>query len=92
IVAHGYGRSHGQNRKMLKQYNNEDLEDIDKLWLVPSDNALAVTFLDPRFKYFNWATSTERNKIQNLLEADSAQTNMEEENEVIHYVKFQKIK
>ncbi|CAG8506794.1 17789_t:CDS:2, partial [Gigaspora rosea] len=41
---------------------------MDKLWDSPSDIALVATFLDPRFKHFNWATSIERNKAQNLVE------------------------
>ncbi|RIB12011.1 hypothetical protein C2G38_2259465 [Gigaspora rosea] len=41
---------------------------MDELWDSPSDIALVATFLDPRFKHFNWATSIERNKAQNLVE------------------------
>ncbi|CAG8636807.1 6441_t:CDS:2 [Dentiscutata erythropus] len=41
---------------------------MDELWEAPSDIALVATFLDPRFKHFNWTTSIERNKAQNLVE------------------------
>ncbi|CAG8482617.1 10656_t:CDS:2, partial [Scutellospora calospora] len=40
---------------------------LDELWEVPTDIALVVTFLDPRFKHFNWATSVEQNRVQNLV-------------------------
>ncbi|CAG8471974.1 11262_t:CDS:2 [Cetraspora pellucida] len=40
---------------------------LDELWEVPTDIALVATFLDPRFKHFNWATSVERNRAQNLV-------------------------
>ncbi|CAG8613497.1 16996_t:CDS:2, partial [Dentiscutata heterogama] len=33
----------------------------------PTDIALVATFFDPRFKHFNWATSVERNRAQNLV-------------------------
>ena len=35
---------------------------LDELWSVLYDNALIVTFLDPRFKHFNWASNGEREK------------------------------
>ena len=40
---------------------------LDELWSVPSDNALIATFLDPRFKHFNWATNGERDKAYQLV-------------------------
>ena len=40
---------------------------LDELWSVPTDNALIATFLDPRFKHFNWATSGERDKAYRLV-------------------------
>ncbi|CAG8643892.1 15880_t:CDS:2, partial [Cetraspora pellucida] len=40
---------------------------LDELWEVPIDIALVVTFLDPRFKHFKWATSIEQNKALNLV-------------------------
>ena len=29
---------------------------MDELWAVSTDIALVATFLDPRFKHFNWST------------------------------------
>ncbi|CAG8731667.1 11925_t:CDS:1, partial [Cetraspora pellucida] len=40
---------------------------LDELWAVPTNIALVATFLDPRFKHFNWATSVERNRAQDLV-------------------------
>ena len=42
---------------------------LDELWSVLSDNALIATFLDPRFKHFNWASNGEREKAQELVKA-----------------------
>ena len=42
---------------------------LDELWSVPSDNALIATFLDPRFKHFNWAVSSERDKACQLVKS-----------------------
>ncbi|CAG8814571.1 28170_t:CDS:2, partial [Racocetra persica] len=51
---------------------NDELEDIYKVEYLPpvstTDIALVATFLDPRFKHFNWATTVERNKAQKLVE------------------------
>jgi hypothetical protein len=35
---------------------------MDELWAVPTDTALVATFLDPRFKHFNWSIAREENK------------------------------
>ncbi len=35
---------------------------MDELWAVPTDIALVVTFLDLRFKHFNWSTEEKQNK------------------------------
>lgn len=35
---------------------------MDELWAVPTDTALVATFLDPRFKHFNWSIATEENR------------------------------
>ncbi|CAG8651508.1 17924_t:CDS:1 [Cetraspora pellucida] len=40
---------------------------LDELWAVPTNIALVATFLDPRFKHFNWATSVEQNRAQDLV-------------------------
>ncbi|CAG8779364.1 18275_t:CDS:2, partial [Acaulospora morrowiae] len=40
---------------------------LDELWLAPSDNALIATFLDPRFKHFNWAAKNKRDKAYQLV-------------------------
>ncbi|CAG8685097.1 5165_t:CDS:2, partial [Racocetra persica] len=40
---------------------------LDELWEVLTDIVLIATFLDPRFKHFNWVTSIERSKAQNLV-------------------------
>ena len=40
---------------------------MDELWVVPTDIALVVTFLDPRFKHFNWSTEEKQNKAQHLI-------------------------
>jgi len=40
---------------------------LDELWSVPTDNTLIATFLDPRFKHFNWATLDERDKALQLV-------------------------
>ncbi len=40
---------------------------LNELWSVPSDNALIATFLDPRFKHFNWAANSERDKAYQLV-------------------------
>jgi hypothetical protein len=40
---------------------------IDELWAVPTDTTLIATFLDPRFKHFNWSTNDERNKAHQLV-------------------------
>ncbi|CAG8615438.1 6544_t:CDS:2, partial [Cetraspora pellucida] len=67
---------------------------MDELWSVLSDNALVVTFFDPRFKHFKWATipddieeglvdrsySNDDDFFQDL-KTNSAQTNMKEEDE-----------
>ena len=39
---------------------------MEELWAVPADIALVATFLDPRFKHFNWSTEDKRNEAQNL--------------------------
>ena len=39
---------------------------LDELWAV---SALIATFLDPRFKHFNWSTSEERNRAHQLVKA-----------------------
>ena len=39
---------------------------MDELWAVPTDIALVATFLDPRFKHFNWSTEEKQNKAQHL--------------------------
>ena len=40
---------------------------LDELWSIPTDTALIATFLDPRFKHFNWATNGERDKAKQLV-------------------------
>ena len=40
---------------------------LDELWSIPTDTALIATFLDPRFKHFNWATNGERDKVKQLV-------------------------
>src|SRR3954469_13153736 len=40
---------------------------LDELWSVPTDTALIATFLDPRFKHFNWTTNGERDKAYKLV-------------------------
>ncbi len=40
---------------------------LDELQSVPSDNALIATFLDLRFKHFNWAANGERDKAYQLV-------------------------
>src|SRR5829696_7469632 len=40
---------------------------LDELWSVPTDNTLIATFLDPRFKHFNWATLDEHDKALQLV-------------------------
>ncbi|CAI2191398.1 11884_t:CDS:2, partial [Funneliformis geosporum] len=35
---------------------------LDELWSVLTDNALIATFLDPKFKHFNWTTNDEQEK------------------------------
>ena len=42
---------------------------MDELWAVPTDITLIATFLDPRFKHFNWSTSEERNRAHQLVKA-----------------------
>ncbi|CAG8508905.1 851_t:CDS:2 [Cetraspora pellucida] len=66
---------------------------MDELWSIPSDNTLVVTFLNPSFKHFKWATNNIEKGLVNRsysnnddffqdLEADSAQTNMEKDNKI----------
>ena len=40
---------------------------LDELWSIPFDNALIATFLDPRFKHFNWAINGEQDKVYQLV-------------------------
>ncbi len=40
---------------------------MDELWTVLTNIALVATFLDPRFKHFNWTTEQNRNEVQNLV-------------------------
>lgn len=40
---------------------------MDELWSVPTEIALVATFLDPRFKHFNWSTEEHRNEAQRLV-------------------------
>jgi hAT family C-terminal dimerisation region len=40
---------------------------IDELWTVPTDIALVATFLDPRFKHFNWTTKGNLTEAQCLV-------------------------
>ncbi|CAG8762699.1 5392_t:CDS:2 [Cetraspora pellucida] len=40
---------------------------LDELWAVPMNIALVAMFLDSRFKHFNWATSVEQNRAQDLV-------------------------
>ena len=42
---------------------------LDELWSVPSDNALIATFLDPRFKHFNWTVSGKRDMVYQLVKS-----------------------
>lgn len=39
---------------------------MDELWAAPTDIALVATFLDPRFKHFNWSTQEKRNEAHSL--------------------------
>ena len=39
---------------------------MDELWAVPTDTALVATFLDPRFKHFNWLTAENQDKAKHL--------------------------
>src|SRR5271154_2723386 len=41
---------------------------MDELWAVPTEIALVATFLDPRFKHFNWSTEENRNEAQRLVQ------------------------
>ncbi|CAI2188180.1 12737_t:CDS:2 [Funneliformis geosporum] len=40
---------------------------LDELWSILTDNTLIATFLDPRFKHFNWTTNDEREKVYQLV-------------------------
>ena len=40
---------------------------LNKYWNVPSDLALMATILDPRMKNLNFATSTEKTKVKELI-------------------------
>ncbi|CAG8769370.1 13228_t:CDS:2, partial [Acaulospora morrowiae] len=75
---------------------------LDELWSVPTDNALIATFLDPRFKHFNWTTNGERDKTQQLVKAlydtlkeklrDCMQINIEDNDEILYYIKLSNIR
>jgi hypothetical protein len=41
---------------------------MDELWAVPTEIALVATFLDPRFKHFQWSTEENRNEAQRLVQ------------------------
>lgn len=41
---------------------------MDELWVIPTDIALVATFLDPRFKHFNWSTDENREEAQRLVQ------------------------
>ncbi|CAG8644635.1 4571_t:CDS:2, partial [Scutellospora calospora] len=58
-------QSQSQNIRIQRRSANAELEDTDQA--VPMNIALVATFLDPRFKHFNWATSVERNRVQDLV-------------------------
>ncbi|CAG8774108.1 3934_t:CDS:2, partial [Racocetra fulgida] len=42
-------------------------DDIPTASTLPTDLALVATYLDPRFKHFNWATNNEKERAQNLV-------------------------
>ena len=52
---------------LLEQVRAAIYLSLDELWSVPTDTALIATFLDPRFKHFNWATNGERDKACRLV-------------------------
>ncbi|CAG8467281.1 7312_t:CDS:2, partial [Dentiscutata heterogama] len=61
----------------------EEAEDDENESTDSDNNILAAiaTFLDSRFKYFNWATDIERNRAQNLLEVSFIQAETDDDNE-----------
>ncbi|CAI2191180.1 12322_t:CDS:2, partial [Funneliformis geosporum] len=63
---------------------------LDELWSVPFDNALIVTFLDPRFKHFNWASNGERDKAYHLVKTlygENGAIKKLKENDIINWEK-----
>ena len=52
---------------LLKRIRAAIYLSLDELWSTPTDNALIATFLNPRFKHFNWATNGERDKAYQLV-------------------------
>jgi hypothetical protein len=49
---------------LLKKVQAAIYLSMDELWTVPTDTALVATFLDPRFKHFNWSITPEENRIK----------------------------
>ena len=40
---------------------------MEELWAVPTEISLVATFLDPKFKHFNWTTEDDQNKALHLV-------------------------
>ncbi|CAI2187251.1 11744_t:CDS:2 [Funneliformis geosporum] len=77
-------RSHDHNTtSLIKRIRVTIYLSIEELCAVPTDITLIATFLNPRFKHFNWSN----------LEGNSTQTNSEEEdNKILCYVKLKDIR
>lgn len=52
---------------LLKRVRAAIYLSLEELWSVPTDTALIATFLDPRFKHFNWAANGERDRAYQLV-------------------------
>ncbi|CAB5213019.1 unnamed protein product [Rhizophagus irregularis] len=74
---HYQRRGNTQNREYLQPVNTEGLLQkvraaiylsLDELWPVPSNIMLVATFLDPRFKNFDWCNGNDKDEAKELVQ------------------------
>lgn len=51
---------------LLKKVQAAIYLSMDELWGAQTEIALVATYLDPRFKHFNWTTEEKRTEVKNL--------------------------
>ena len=56
-----------RTKGMLQKVRAAIFLSLDELWLVPSNIALIATFLDPRFKTFDWYKGDSKDEAEKLV-------------------------